>query len=262
MSEQSTIRLGDVIIDPEYQIRKKLNPQFVNLYAEAMVLGHEFPPIVLEEGTNKTVCGFTRMGGYRKTFDPDHEIPVVKRYFENAEERIKFAAHDNSQHGQPLESFDIKNVMCKLRPSGITDEELSMVFGISLSRVRKLAGQTVVVIGENMGFVEERYDRGSDTPLAELEDNGQETLEDVQEDVSRYIRVTKPLKHGLKHLIGMEIPVSVYRNIEDHYMPQYVVTLCDQIVMRIDDGTINTDSSAELQAMKVLHEKLDAFLAN
>lgn len=43
------VRLGDIIVDPTYQVRKKLRTKVVNEYAYQMANGEHdnFPPIVI-----------------------------------------------------------------------------------------------------------------------------------------------------------------------------------------------------------------------
>ena len=262
-----TVRLGDVIIDPSYQVRKKVNLQKINHYADSMRAGSVFPPIVIEKVTNKVVCGFTTLQAMQKTWEPDTRIPVVIRSFENEGERLRFAAEDNATHGQPLDPFDIKDILARLAPFGITDSELSSTFRMSVGKLNKLAGQNVITVGVNPRFVPEEFDDEKRAALiAEVTQQSTEETEGttvVEQPLEpRFIKVLKPLKLGMSHLIGQEISVEVYKNMEDHYFPHYNLAIIDQVIMRIDDNTINRNSVNEMAALRVLYTKLGAFLSD
>jgi len=236
-------KLSSLIVDTEYQVRKKVNGQVVNKYAEAMRVGNNFPPMVIEEGTNKIVCGFTRFEAYTKAFDPNYEASVEFRSFKDESERILFATKENTHHGQPLETWDIKNIAVRLRSLGISDETIAFEVGMSTVKLVKLAGQTVTVpmrilSGKKKAFKEVRFDsKKGNLKLVE-----------------------KPVKRGLAHLHGTQVTAEVHHNIEDHYSGQPVTYHVNQVIMRIDDGTVDKGNGKTMDRIKVLYEKLGKFL--
>ena len=102
MQKIEQIKLGDSVCDTQYQVRRKINSTTVNEYAEFMRNDVIFPPMVLEEKTNKIICGFTRYEAYKKVFETDELISVVFKSFKKKKDLLIFAAKSNNEHsGQP-----------------------------------------------------------------------------------------------------------------------------------------------------------------
>jgi len=62
----STIKLDDVVVDQTIYPREKINGAVVEQYVDAIRSGDNFPPIVLEEGTNRLIDGVHRLEAARK----------------------------------------------------------------------------------------------------------------------------------------------------------------------------------------------------
>jgi hypothetical protein len=253
------MRLGDIVIATEYQVRMKLNDQHVNRYADAMKAGEKFPHMIIEKETNKMVCGFTRYAAKQKIYDPNYLVTVETRTFKSEAERIFFATKDNMDHGQPLEPFDIKNIYQRLmdtKSKGLTIENISQRLGMTPVRLRKLTDQLVLVeTGKEERFVEKKIKKKTATSsklkeISETEEIPEETHQEM------------PLKRCMVHLRdrGIIISESIYNNIRDHYMDVHTTTLINQVIMRIDDKTINPTNENEMQALHVLATRLKKFL--
>jgi hypothetical protein len=63
---EGRIALDAVVIDENYLSRAKPNTRVIEEYAEALINGAVFPPIILEEGTNKLLSGYHRTKAYVK----------------------------------------------------------------------------------------------------------------------------------------------------------------------------------------------------
>jgi hypothetical protein len=63
---EGTIKLDAIIIDEHYLPRATPTLRVVDEYAEALINGAIFPPVVVEEGTNKLISGYHRTRAYRK----------------------------------------------------------------------------------------------------------------------------------------------------------------------------------------------------
>lgn len=253
--KQATVRLGDVVINPEYQVRMKVDSHMVSNYAMSMREGHIFPPIVLERGTGKLVCGFTRIEAYYKVYSPNDRVPGERMFFKDDIERLRFAAKDNTTHGQPLSGFDKKNIITKLRMAGAALEVIGETLGMPIKKIKTIAGQGVVIIGRPLpkgnGKVKRRSRR---TGVGKK-------LEGRPADVGNRVFVNgelklDPVKAGLTHLHGKEMSVSAYENMRDHYLPNTDKFLMENLIMRFDDGTLNLESEEVVKTMGILCGKL------
>lgn len=239
------VRLGDVVADYSYQVRKEINKHVTNQYADSMRSGQQFPPLILEQGTNKIVCGFTRYAAYQKAFDPDHMIPAITKIFKSDLERVYYATEDNHAHGERLTTFDIQNILAHIKRLGGKEEIAAEKLGMSLGKIRILAGRGFEVVGTTPAFVETRFDgQKTKVPMIEV----------VSED-NKQISV-QPAKSGNVHLIGKRISKAVYDNICAHYLGYTATVLINQIIMRIDDKTLNYENEVETRRLRVLYEKL------
>lgn len=237
-----TIRLGDIVIDPQFQVRMKINPHTVKKYADCMAMGDIFPPVVIDKKNGKLVCGFTRYEAYTKAFTPDYLVPVSIIEFKDKKEIFKFAAEDNKFHGDPLSSWDKKNLISKMIQFKFTPEEISKSIGWPISRIESLAGMKVVVVGSDGDEKDE--DKPESKRSASQSRSMTVAMVDGQERV---------IKSGLSHMNGKEISQEVYNRIVENYMGMPGSFFANQILMRIEDGTLDIENEAEEKALKALY---------
>ena len=242
-----TMRLGDIIVDPTYQVRKRTSGHKVREYAAAMRNGDEFPPITIELDTLKVVDGFTRFDAYKREYEPDHKITVKVESFANEGERIAYAAKRNMQNGYVLDQWEQGDVIIKLQKHGYKSGDIAPVVNWTLDRVDAYLG-AIVVTGKRQKTVKR------DTPDQEnvtntVGFNGQKGLEQVA------------LKGGLGHLRGKEITRNVAENIRDHYTGNSARFIARQLLYRINDSTVNVDDPFTMKELQELYAALGEFLS-
>ncbi len=71
-----TKALYELVIAPDMQVRD-INEQTVNKYVQALHAGAVFPPIDIEAGTCKVVCGNHRVLAMQKLLTPILKCPFV-----------------------------------------------------------------------------------------------------------------------------------------------------------------------------------------
>lgn len=140
------IKLMDVVVDPTMQVRE-VTPYTVSKYAQAMRAGAKFPPLLLEKGTNRIVCGNHRYYAHKSTKKPEDLIDVSFQEFENEAALIRCAAKDNATHGEPLSTWDKKRISLRLSSLGDTPEDIAALLAVPVSKVQSWGGMTVVVVG-------------------------------------------------------------------------------------------------------------------
>ena len=239
-------RLGDVVIDPTYQMRMKLNSNAVSKYAEFMRMGDIFPPIVLEKKTNKVVCGFTRMEAYTKVFEPSKKIPCEVKTFKNELERQLFAVEDNAKHGEPFGTFDKKNIILRLIDSGMTKNNLSdisILLGMRISRIQDIYGMKIITLKGGKKTAKIAKEISENPTAAKLDPHAAVDGE------------AKPLKRGLTHKHGTEMKAEVYEEVVEHYNGWPDSVVIDQLLLRIDNDLLDMSKSVTKKLIE-LYNKL------
>jgi DNA modification methylase len=62
----ATVKFGEVVIDTSIYPREKWNTNTIKMYADALKGGAKFPPIILEEGTNRLIDGLHRLRAHQQ----------------------------------------------------------------------------------------------------------------------------------------------------------------------------------------------------
>ena len=257
--ETPSIRLGDVIIDPSYQCRTKINKYKIGEYYNVIkTKGYNpFPPIVIEEETNKVICGFTRMEAYMRLYDPDDTVPAIFASFKTVKERRIFSIRDNN-HGEPLSSWDKDNLISLLYHDGATAEEISKELALPINRIEKIAG--IFLVESKHSKHDTHNHDGKQKGLEKKEESKKEDRRPRKAAIAMVSGNPMPLKGGLQHLDGEKVSKKVYRNISEHYTGWNDCFLISQIRMRIDDKTINLNDEKVMAEFEQLFEKMTKVL--
>jgi hypothetical protein len=100
------IKLTDVVWDKEIYPRERWNTATIERYADALEAGAQFPPIILEAGTNRLLDGKHRTEAHDKA--GLEEIEAEWRTIPDGMTARYYAASLSSQHGDRLSNADIK----------------------------------------------------------------------------------------------------------------------------------------------------------
>jgi len=102
------IRTEQVVWDSSIYPRDKWNTSTIERYADALEAGSEFPPILLEEGTNRLLDGKHRLEAHKKA--GRSEIAAEWRAVPEGMTALYYAASLSSQHGDRLSNGDLKKI--------------------------------------------------------------------------------------------------------------------------------------------------------
>lgn len=216
------IKLMDLIIDPSIQVRD-VEAQTVSKYAGAMREGAEFPAIIVDS-QNRIVAGNHRYYAYKTVFEPEYEIDCIVQDFKSDTELILFAAGDNARHGKPMNTFDMKRVIIRLKNGGITPDDIASALSIPIKKIEEWAGMQVIVVGKNK---KKSYE---------------------------------PVKHNLEHLAGKTVTQEVYTKHIKHDLGTPIKNLAAIITRHINDNLIDTEDVKTMQNLRELSEALKGFL--
>ena len=118
--------------DPSVYPRSKWNTATIERYVDALEAGDEFPPLVLEEGTNRLLDGKHRLEAYKKAGITEasvewHVVPegmTPKRY----------AATLSARHGDRMSNADLKALAveeCEADPKAFDVKAFARQMGVS-----------------------------------------------------------------------------------------------------------------------------------
>ena len=103
---KATVSISSVIWDPAIYPRQKWNTSTIERYKDAIEAGEEFPPIVLESGTNRLLDGKHRLEAYKLAGVENvpaemHDVPegMTAKYY---------AAILSARHGDRMSNSDLK----------------------------------------------------------------------------------------------------------------------------------------------------------
>jgi hypothetical protein len=114
---RAKVLIADIVQDPLFQVREKLDLGTVNKYANAMKSGSEFPPVEVMRvnGVPMQVDGWHRMAAARKAGFAE----ILANVTEGTEDDLRWeAAKANLAHGLPLKSKEVRTVFRAYVKSG------------------------------------------------------------------------------------------------------------------------------------------------
>lgn len=148
ISQIHTYPLHAMQINNEMTKLRKIDAHTVYRYAKAIRAGATFPPIVLDGATHAVISGNHRLAAYQMELDPESDIVVKCCSFKSKADRIKYFVEDNAKHGLPLDSFSQKKVIQALINEDVSHKEIAVLLQVEERNIEKIAGQTMVVIGD------------------------------------------------------------------------------------------------------------------
>ena len=151
---------------------RPVNAFFVSRYRQAMRNGDQFPPLIVEKGTNRIVAGNTRYEAYLAEYGEEKAVPCILKSYASPAELIEDAVRDNAKHGNPLDGISRRRAALRLAELGRDHEAIARLLGVSCKQVHEWGGQVVIV-------------RGTKAP--------------------------QPVKRGLEHMSGQKVSVDNYK---------------------------------------------------
>ena len=104
----SKIAIADIVWDPSVYPRQRWNTATIERYADAIIAGEEFPPVVLEAETNRLLDGKHRLEAHKKAGVADISATWVTVPDDMSAKY--FAATLSARHGDRLCNADIKTL--------------------------------------------------------------------------------------------------------------------------------------------------------
>ncbi len=219
------IKANKLKIDENLTSIREINRLVVNDYREKYLLGEQFPPIIVAKDSRRVVSGNHRLTAFIEAFGDEASIEAIEKEYSSEKEVLADFAKQNSAHGMQLDGWTKKKLIHKLSENGATTEEIADSLSISPYRVKKYAGETVVVVGKGN---------------------------------RRNEKVEKPRKRGF-HPPDNTVTEKQYENHVKHDKGFPLTAEMTTIIRRIYDGTISHDDKT-IEKMKELRKAIDSFL--
>lgn len=131
----SELAVADVVFDRDIYPRAEWSQSTVNRYAEAITGGDEFPPIVLEKGTNRLLDGMHRLQAHKQALR--NEISVVWQDVPEDVPAKLFAASLSARHGDRISGEELRAIAREIAESN-PDYDLK-----TIARYASVTRQTV-----------------------------------------------------------------------------------------------------------------------
>lgn len=129
----------DLVEDFDIYPRGNIDSYTVNRYADAMIAGSEFPPIVADEESKRIVDGFHRRRAHVRAFGEGKTIEVLFVRHESEADVFADCVRHNAKHGIPIDNHDRVRIISIGRRLGIQDIELAGLMEITEPKMEVLA---------------------------------------------------------------------------------------------------------------------------
>ena len=144
MSTQK-VKLKDLKVDKQLTEIREIEPRTVRKYRRFYRAGDQFPPLIVEKGTNRIVSGNHRYTAMLEEFGVDHETTVeIKSYNSEADVLADFTA-ENLKHGYALNYITKCQLTQAMLNEGLTEDEIAGLFRLEVSQVNRMADNVVAV---------------------------------------------------------------------------------------------------------------------
>lgn len=129
------LKLSELVLDYELYPRSEVSDTHVRRLADVIRSGKKLPPIVVQEGTYRTIDGFHRIKAYKICKIEDVQCDIIKC---NDVEAYKLAVEYNNSHGRPFTPFDYQRIILKFDKLGISRDNVADLLNIRLDKIKEI----------------------------------------------------------------------------------------------------------------------------
>lgn len=192
----SQLAVSEVVYDQSIYPRAEWSQATVNRYAEAIEAGDEFPPIVLEKGTNRLLDGMHRLQAHKQALK-DSIAAVWMDIPEGVPAKL-FAASLSAKHGDRVKGDELRQIAREIAESNpdydlktiakyasVTRQTVSKWVGDIVEHrieVRKLKALLLSKSGWSMRQIGDELGVNASTVLRDVNDD---ILQQITEDLLR-----------------------------------------------------------------------------
>lgn len=135
------IKISRLVLDYELYPRDRLESYNVNQMAEALRVGVELPPIVVDRKSRRVVDGFHRVEAYRKVYGTDSKIPAEIKDYKDDGGMFCDAVRLNASHGRQLSPYDRARCIAKAEALKLEPEVIASALNMTLEVMGEMKAQ-------------------------------------------------------------------------------------------------------------------------
>ncbi len=215
-------KTGDLVIDNKLTNIRSINSVIVSQYRQHYRMGANFPPIVVQAGTNRVVSGNHRLTAMRQEFGDNHQIKVEIRNYATEAEVLEDFARENASHGYRLNGISKHRLYLAMLDEVISIERIAEILDLPVTGLERMYNNMVMV---SVG--------GEPTP--------------------------KPAKKGFAVPLGETIDEESYNRHMKHDIGVPIINMTTMITNRLTEGTVPI-SDTLFVALKNLQQAISLFL--
>ncbi len=130
--------VGELVLDFTIYPRSGINQQHVSNLVEALRTGATFPPVLIEQGTNRVVDGFHRASAIQRVFGDSGTVSVEEREYASEGELFLACMSANATHGQRLTPYDQAKCLVEGEKLGLSEVSIAQALQLTETRLGAL----------------------------------------------------------------------------------------------------------------------------
>ena len=132
------VKAVSIVLDHSVYPRMNLDAKNIRDITEALSLGVELPPVVIDAKSKRCVDGFHRVKANLRLYGDNAEVVVIEKHYKTEADLFLDAMRLNASHGVKLDSYDQTRCLLVADALGIKDEQLTSVLHLSHDKLDKL----------------------------------------------------------------------------------------------------------------------------
>lgn len=129
------VQIANVVVDDSIYPRTQPNEYHISRLREAIETNSKFPPIVLERNTYRLIDGRHRLEASQRM--GLLTIEAEFRTYTSDAEVFADSVRLNVAHGQPMDSYSLRNSIIRLQQLGFTQDSISQITKMSMTSIDK-----------------------------------------------------------------------------------------------------------------------------
>jgi ParB-like chromosome segregation protein Spo0J len=130
------ISFSDIVLDKAIYPRSSVAEYNVMRLLAAFQTGSKFPPLVVETKTHRLVDGWHRYETYKRAGVT--KIEVIQKAYAKEADLFADAVRLNISHGEPLDTYSVRNAVLRLEQYGFKKDVISEVVRLPVDRIEKI----------------------------------------------------------------------------------------------------------------------------
>ena len=119
------MKCSELVLDFDLYPRANVDSKHVTDIAQALAIGVEMPPVVIDKKSKRVVDGFHRIRAAVRVFGDAAEFEVVEKSYKSDGDLFMDAMRYNSAHGAKLDTFDKAHCVLRAVDLGIDDAAIA-----------------------------------------------------------------------------------------------------------------------------------------